>query len=175
MFRTEMFRNYEETKLRNKSSGDIILRPTYYKQFTWDRIYNIQYDLTKNLRLTYDATANARIDEPIGKIDTRTARDSIWESIGNMGTMQNFNQSINANWDVPINKLPYLDFLRMPLSYRTQYTYMGTTAALARMGSTIENSSTFTARGDAMMDNFYKKFKFIKKPPFRVSVLHYSG
>ena len=163
MFRTEMFRNYEETKLRNKSSGDIILRPTYYKQFTWDRIYNIQYDLTKNLRLTYDATANARIDEPIGKIDTRTARDSIWESIGNMGTMQNFNQSINANWDVPINKLPYLDFLRMPLSYRTQYTYMGTTAALARMGSTIENSSTFTARGDAMMDNFYKKFKFIKK------------
>ena len=163
MFRTEMFRNYEESKIRNKSVGDIIINPTFYKQFTWDRIYNIQYDLSKSIRFTYDATANARVDEPIGKIDTRTARDSIWESIGGLGTMQNFRQSINASWDVPINKLPYLDFLRIPLSYRTQYSYMGTTAALARMGSVIENSTTFTARGDAMLDNFYKKFSWIKK------------
>ena len=163
MFRTEMFRNFEETKLRNKSSGNIILKPTFYKQFTWDRIYNIQYDLTKNLRFTYDANANARIDEPIGKIDTRTARDSIWESIGSMGTMQNFTQTISGNWDIPINKLPYLDFVRMPISYRTQYTYLGTTAALARMGSVIENSNTFTARGDVMMETFYKRFKWIKK------------
>ena len=163
MFRTEIFRNYEETKIRNKSIGDIIIRPTYYKQFTWDRIYNVQYDLSKSIRFTYDATANARIDEPIGKIDTRTARDSIWESIGGMGTMQNFSQSINANWDVPIGKLPYLDFLRMPISYRTQYTYMGTTAALARMGSIVENSNTFNARADAMMETFYKRFKWIKK------------
>ncbi len=162
-FRTEVFRDFQETKLRNKSSGDIIIRPTYYKQFTWDRIYNIQYDLTKSFRLQYDATANARIDEPMGKIDTRTARDSIWESIAGFGTMQNFRQQLTANWDLPINKLPYLDFLRVPLSYRTEYTYSGSSAALTRMGSIIENAYTFTAQGTATMPTLYNKFTFIKR------------
>ena len=171
-FSTEVYRDIEETMLRNKSAALIIMKPTYFKQFTWRRDYGVSYDLARSLRFQYTANANARIDEPIGRIETRSASDSIWQSILEGGTMQNFSQAVNVNWDFPISKLPYMDFLRMPITYRTTYNYLGTTQALASMGSTIQNSSTFTAAATANMQTLYNKFKLLKtanakKPPSR--------
>ncbi len=162
-FSTEVYRDFEETMLRNKSAALIIMKPTYFKQFTWRRDYGLQYDISTNLKLQYNANANARIDEPIGKIETRTGSDSIWHSFLHGGTMQNFQQNIQVTYDIPITKLPYMDFLRLPLSYRANYIYQGASEALKNMGSVIESSSTFTATASANMQTFYNKFKLIKK------------
>lgn len=162
-FSTEVFRDYEETLLRNKSAAQVIIKPTYYKQFTWRRDYGLQYDLARSLHIQYSANANARIDEPIGRIETRSASDSIWQSILTGGTMSNFQQMLNITWDVPVSKLPYLDFLRMPVSYRTNYQYQGTTQALASLGSTLQSASTFQFGAQGSMQTLYNKFKFIKR------------
>lgn len=162
-FSTEVYRDFEETLLRNKSAAQVIIRPTYYKQFTWQRNYGLQYDLSRTLRLQYNANANARIDEPIGRLETRSAIDSVWQSIASGGTMQNFQQSINLSYELPINKLPYLDFLRVPLSYRSTFTHQGTTQALASMGSVMQNSSTTQASAQADMQKLYNKIPLLKK------------
>lgn len=162
-FSTELFRDYEETQLRNKSAALVIMKPTYFKQFTWRRDYGFNYDLARSIRLQYTAGANARIDEPVGRIDVDGYKDSIWISLRTGGTMQNFQQNINLTWDVPISKLPYLDFLRTPIVYRTNYKYEGTTQALASMGSTIQNSTALQASVSATMQTLYNKFGFIKK------------
>ena len=162
-FSTEIYRDFEETVLRNKSEALIIMKPTYFKQFTWRRDYGFQYDISTNLKVQYDANANARIDEPIGRIETRSASDSIWRSVLHGGTMQNYQHSLQVSYDVPIGKLPYLDFLRLPLTYRTSYNYQGGTEALKTMGNVIENSATFTANASANMQTLYNKFKLIKK------------
>lgn len=161
-FSTEIYRDYEETLLRNKSAALVILRPTYYKQFTWQRDYGVQYDLSRTLRIQYSANANARIDEPIGRIETPTASDSIWHSISSGGTMQNFQQSINVTYELPINKLPYMEFLRTPLSYRTNFNYQGTTQALASMGSILQNSTVMQASAQANMQTLYNKIPLFK-------------
>ena len=162
-FSTEIYRDFEETLLRNKSAALVIIKPTYYKQFTWQRNYGLQYDLSKSFHIQYSANANARVDEPIGRIETRSASDSIWQSIASGGTMQNFQQTITASYDLPVNKLPYMDFLRMPLSYRTNYTYQGTTLALASMGSTLESSTTMQASAQANFQTLYNKIPLLKK------------
>lgn len=162
-FSTELFRDVEETLLRNKSAAMVILRPSQFKQFTWKREYGLNYDVARSLRVQYSANANARIDEPVGLVDNRTVSDSIWQSILDGGTMQNFRQSINASWDFPISKLPYMDFVRMPITYRTLYDYQGTTQALASQGSIIQSSNTFNAALTANMQTLYNKFKLIKK------------
>lgn len=66
-----MYRLYEENRWRNKTSNLVIIEPNFIKNFTWNRNYSIKYDLTRNLRLDYTANANARIDEPPGRIDKR--------------------------------------------------------------------------------------------------------
>ena len=162
-FSTEIYRDFEETLLRNKSAALVIIKPTYFKQFTWQRNYGLQYDLSKSFHIQYSANANARIDEPIGRIETTSATDSIWRSIADGGTMQQFQQSINATYDLPINKLPYMDFLRVPLSYRTNLTYMGTTEALKSMGSVLQNSTIMTASATATFTTLYNKIPLLKK------------
>ena len=162
-FTTEVYRDFEETMLRNKSAALVIIRPTYFKQFTWQRTYGLQYDLSKSFRIQYSANANARIEEPIGRLETQSAVDSVWRSIAGGGTMQNFQQSINATYDVPVNKLPYMDFLRLPLSYRTSFTHQGTTQALASMGSILQNSTTFDVGPQANFQTLYNKIPLLKK------------
>ena len=161
-FSTEVYRDYEETLLRKKGSALVIMKPTFYKQFTWRREYGLQWDISRSLHLQYNATANARIDEPVGRVDTRESREAIRQSLSRGGTMQNFQQSVNATWELPINKLPYLDFLRAPVSYRTTYNFMGTTQALASQGSTLNTTSQFQASLSGTMQTLYNRFTFIK-------------
>lgn len=162
-FSTEVFRDFEESMLRNKSAALVIMKPTYYKQFTWRRDYGLQYDLARSFHIQYTANANARIDEPIGRIETRSASDSIWQSILSGGTMANYQHNLNVTWDVPVSKLPYLDFLRMPVTYRTTYQYLGTTQALASMGSTLQNATTMQFGVQGTMQTLYNKFKIVKQ------------
>ena len=161
-FSTELFRNYEETLLRNKSKGLVILKPTYFKQMTWQRTYGLQYDISRALRLQYSANANARIDEPVGAI-TRQTRDTIWQGMAHGGTMQNFSQTLNINWDVPINKIPIFDFLRLPLVYRTTYTFQGASQATLSLGNTLNVSSTMQVNATANMNTLYNKWPLLKK------------
>ncbi len=162
-FTTEVYRDIEETLLRNKSAALVIIKPTYFKQFTWRRDYGLQYDLSRSFHIQYSANANANIEEPPGMVETHSASDSIWRSILDGGTMQNFQQTINANWDLPIGKLPFMDFLRVPLTYRTTYNFFGSTQALASQGSILQNSSEFTVNATATMQSLYNKVPLIKK------------
>ncbi len=161
-FTTEIYRDIESTLLRNKSAALVIMNPSYFKQFTWRRDYNVQYDLARSFRITYTANANARIDEPPGQVD-RSAGDSLWMAILRGGTMQNFAQSINVTWDLPISKLPYCDFVRAPLTYRTNYSFAGTTQALANQGSIITDNTVMTLGLQANFQTLYNKSKLIKK------------
>ena len=160
-FSTEMYRDIESTLLRNKSAALVIMKPTYFKQFTWRRDYTLQYDPARSFHINYSANANARIDEPPGLID-RSANDSLWHSIMNGGTMQNFRQNIEVKWDLPLNKFPYMDFIRAPLNYSTTYIYNGTTQALAAQGSVVSNSTTLTLGTQANFQTLYNKFKLLK-------------
>lgn len=162
-FSTEVYRDFEETLLRNKSAAHVILRPTYYKQFTWQRSYGLQYDLSRQLHFQYNANSNARIDEPLGRLESPSASDSVWLSFLSGGTMQNFQQSLNVSYDLPINKLPYLDFLRIPISYRTNFTAQGSTQALASFGSILQNSSTLQGNVQANFESLYNKIPLLKK------------
>src|SRR5574344_1038631 len=161
-FSTEIYRDIEQSLLRNKSAALVIINPTYFKQFTWRRDYGLQYDIARSLRLQYDASATALIEEPPGLIETRSATDSMWNSIFNGGTMQNFRQTTNLSWDVPVNKLPYMEFLRMPLSYRTTYNYLGASQALSSQGSQIQNSTTLTGAVTGNFPTLYNKLPLLK-------------
>ncbi len=161
-FRTEMTREYNENKLRNKSAGLIILEPTFFKKFDWNRIYGFKFDLATSLQFEYNATANATIDEPQGKIDTKEKRDSIWENILDFGRMQRFNQNININYNIPINKLPGLDWLSSQARYGADYKWEGSPMSLKRLGNSIENNNTKQLNGSVNMTTLFNKIKYLE-------------
>ncbi|MDR1726265.1 MAG: cell surface protein SprA [Bacteroidales bacterium] len=162
-FRTEMVRDYEETLLRAKSKGDIIMSPYYYKQFYWNRAYKMQWDLTSNIKLDYDATMNALIEEPRGKIDTKEQRDSVWSSVLDLGRAQQYTQNFKVNVTVPINKIPIFDFMRLTGSYGGKFIFTGSMPAMDSIGSSVENERNIQINGTFNFTTLYNKIPVIKK------------
>lgn len=162
-FRTEMNREFNENKLRNKSAGIIILEPTFYKKFEWNRIYGFKYDPAASLQFEYTATANATIDEPQGRIDTKEKRDSVWSNILDLGRPQRFSQNINVNYSVPINKIPAFNFLTAQARYGADYKWEASPRSLQeRMGNSIENNNSKQLNFSVAMTSLFNKIKYLE-------------
>lgn len=167
-FSTEMFRQYQEQKLRNKSSGDIIIKPTYAKSWDWNRNYDFRYDITKGLNFTYNATAAAYVYEPVGNPERETAewtanRDTIKDEILNLGSMSRFNQTSKLNYTIPINKIPLLDWVTSNASYTGSYRWTASSRSTQSiMGNVSENEAMiqFNANGD--LSKLYNKVPYFK-------------
>lgn len=166
--RTDMDRGYAESLLRNKSSGIVLLEPNYIKTFTWSRLYDVRYDITKSLKLEFNATGLARIDEPPGSIDRneddyKLKRDSIWQNIRNMGRMTNYNQRTRLTYNVPINKLPMMDWVTANAEYATDFDWRAAPLSATELGNTIENSNTKRLNLNGNLVNLYNKVDYLKK------------
>ncbi|MFZ4412371.1 MAG: cell surface protein SprA [Bacteroidales bacterium] len=162
-FRTEMNREFNENKLRNKSAGIIILEPTYYKKFDWSRIYGFRYDPASSLQFEYNATANATIDEPQGRIDTKEKRDSVWSNILDLGRPQRFIQNINLNYAIPINKIPAFNWLTAQARYGADYRWEASPRSLQiRLGNSIENNNTKQLNLSVAITSIFNKIKYLE-------------
>lgn len=162
-FKSEMNRTFQETLLRAKSQGLVIMEPYYYQTFYWNREYGLKYDITNNLRMEYSATMNALIEEPRGRIDTGTKKDSVWRSIRDLGKAQQFNQKVQFNYNVPINKLPLLDWTRLSTSYSADYTFQSSTNATESLGNTITNNRRISGTLNLAFSNLFNKIPIVKK------------
>ena len=168
-FSTEMFRQYQEQKLRNKSTGDIIIRPTYAKNWDWNRNYDFRYDITKGLNFTYNANANAYIYEPAGNPERETAewkanRDTIRNEIYGLGSMSRFNQISKINYTIPINKLPLMDWASASANYTGTYRWTASSRSTqAIMGNVNENEAMFQVNGSADFTKLYNKVPYFKE------------
>jgi len=163
MFRTDMDRFYSEDKLRNTSDAVLLIDTTFVKSFTWDRNYGMKFDLTQNLKVDYTATADARIDEPAGRIDKAWKRDSVISNIKDFGRMTNYDQALNVNYAIPINKISWFNWITSSAKYTGTYSWMGAPLSATSLGNNIENSNTKQLNGNFNLTSLYNKVGYLKK------------
>jgi len=168
-FNTEMYRNYSEKMMRNKTAGLIIMHPMYSKEWNWSRDYQLRYDLTRALSLEYSAQAQAYIYEPAGNPDKGTEeyklnRDTIRRELRHFGSMSQFHQNVNINYTLPINKIPLFNWISANASYQGQYYWTASAQSMqARLGNTIENSGTMQGNANLDFTKLYNKVPYLKK------------
>lgn len=177
-FSTTLRRDFRLTQYYNNELTTEGVDPLYEKTFTFARNYGLRWDITKSLGLTYSATANAVIDEPEsiieGDIDTKFERQYIWDEIFSLGRMKNFTQSIGLNYALPLDKLPFTDWLSTDAGYTVGYGWIA--GAINRtesdtvsleddelfFGNFINNQRTITIRPKVDMNKLYNKVTFLK-------------
>ncbi|MFM7701183.1 MAG: hypothetical protein ACKO7V_10410, partial [Bacteroidota bacterium] len=151
------------TQLRNNADGGKGIAPTVNKNFLMNRVYGFRHDLTQGLRLEYDATAAARIDEPFGLLDTEAKRDTVLNNLRNGGRPTRFTHTMSANYQVPINKLPLMDFMNIAYQYQANYEWIAAPLAAVNLGNTIQNSRTQRINTNITMNTLYNKWAFLRK------------
>ncbi len=135
---------------------------TYDKYFTFDRFYNMRWDLTRSLNFDFNATNNARVDEPFGRIDNSFKKDTVRSNFLNGGRNTLYVQKTLLNYNIPLNKFPFSDWITARYSYGTSYSWIGASRIAYNLGNTIENSQENNFNAQLSFGNLYAKSKWLR-------------
>lgn len=167
-FNTEMYRQIHTQKMRNKSTGLILLKETTAKTWDWTRNYDFRYDITKNLNFTYTAATQAYIYEPAGNPERNSDewnanRDTVRDELMRFGSISRFNQTVKLNYTIPINKLPFCDWLGSTINYTGNYRWIANSRyTQVRQGNTIENDNNVQFTVSADLTKLYNRSTYLK-------------
>ena len=74
-----------------------------------------------------------------------------------------YRQTTNINYQVPINKIPFLDFLSLNTRYSANYDWTGAAKSLQYLGNNIQNSNTKQYNGQINLNTLYNKVPYFRK------------
>ena len=145
---------------------------TFNSQFLWNRDFALRWDFTKNLHFNFQSATHAEIEEPYTPVnkdlypDRYSAwKDSVWHSIKNLGTPLDYQQQITASYQLPLNKLPYLEWVNSDATYNARYTWVRGTKRNdgVSLGNTINSNRNLNINGSFNLETVYHYFPFLKK------------
>lgn len=160
-------RFYSENTLRNNDPTNLIPIPTTFnKTFNITTVYGLGWNLTKSLTMDIDATNLATVDEPAGRLNG-LKKDTLWDNILSLGRTTNYNHTLTFNYNVPINKLPFMDWTNVIARYSTHFTWQAQPLFAINdpaynVGNSIQNSRTVQLNPAFNLVTLYNKFGFIR-------------
>ena len=172
-FNTALDRTHAETKYRFADS-DEFYNTFYDKRFTWDRNYTLSWDLTKALKLNFNASNLAVIDElPTFVIDdnnpafgTRRSQAELDETIKtnlrDLGRTKSYQHNVSISYTVPTKNIPLIDWIGLRAQYGTDYSWNAAALNVDSLGNVISNSQNRQASADLNFEKLYNKSKYLK-------------
>ena len=170
---SDILRDYYEFQFRDlNDSGDNRIPASFREDFFWNRSTSLQWNLTKNLKLDFNSGTNARIESPYVQVnkqlnpnDYTLWKDSVWQSIKDLGRPMDYKQTFVANYLVPFQNIPALNFIKATLNFNSYYTWQRG-AVLAdpsiKLGNTINSNRKFEINDFSFnLLSLYNKSKFL--------------
>ncbi|MBR1480757.1 MAG: cell surface protein SprA [Paludibacteraceae bacterium] len=177
-FSTNMHRTYTHMKMRDltptvPSQQEL----TFSKDFTWDRNFDFKYDLTKNMKFTFQTAMNSTVEEGMYCSEIirdyhftndyyEAWRDTIRRSLAKWGSPYTYQQVFTASWNVPFNRVPYLEALTANASYNATYNWARTQSSSGQtnsLGNTISSLQSWQVDGGINFETLYGKSKYWKQ------------
>ncbi len=172
---SKLTRYYYELQTRNLTMDDQALQTplTVSKDFLWNTDFSVNWNLTKNLKFNMSVNNQAEVEEtrysPVNKelyfTEYQHWKDTVSRSLREFGRPLNYNQTANVTWNVPLNIVPFLDFLTLSTQYNALYEWeRSTTYDMGTdLGNQIMNQRTLSANANANLVTLYNKSDFLKQ------------
>lgn len=182
-FGTSLTRVTQVTTWRFVDSNDPSLDTYYNRRFTWDRDYDLGWDISRSLRFNFDAVARNIIDEPYQYKPDGTAytdaerKDSIWTNIKSFGRPKAYLHNASLSWNVPLKLFPFMDWINLKASYTAGYIWTAQSLRLQNLdakqyqgyvnsrhlGNVVQNTNVRQINGDFDLVKLYDKSKYLSK------------
>ncbi len=166
-FSSNIVRQFNKQQFRLIDVPGIQAGSLYRRNYFFNYQYGVQYPLTKSLKLNYTAT-NANIVRNYFDNNAIPRDDlGIWHDYFNVGQTNNHNQQIVVNYDLPLNKIPFLSFVKSSYVYTGDYSFTRSSDAFAtftnpdtnityQLGNTVQNAASHKLNVALGMDQLYK-------------------
>lgn len=183
-FNTNMRRTFTHLKMRDFNTADLggatdnEMELTFSKDFTWDRNFDFKYDLTKNIKFSFQTAMNSTVDEGYYTPEILNMyedlrfennyyeawKDSIQHSMATWGTPYTYQQLFSASWNVPFNRIPYLEAITANASYNATYNWNRTMqTSESSLGNVISGTRAWQVDGGINFETLYNKSKYWKE------------
>jgi cell surface protein SprA len=165
-FSSTILRQFNKQQFRQVDVEGIPLDPLYRRNFLFNYQYGFNYNMTKSLKFNYTATSSNIVRNYLNEFNEPDNTVTIWDDYWDVGDPNQHSQQFVVNYDLPINKIPVLSFVKSTYSYTGDYNWQRASLALSEfvdengvsynLGNTIQNASSHKLNTTFNMDAFYK-------------------
>ena len=164
-FSSNILRQYNRQQFRNVDVDGIPISPLYRRNYFFNYQYGFNYLISKSLKLNYSVATSNIVRNYLNEDGTPVEDYTVFQDFWNVGEANTHNQLYSINYDIPVNKIPVLSFVKAAYSYTGQYQWTRSTDALSEittdygtyaLGNTIQNNSIHKLNTTLSMDLFYK-------------------
>ena len=164
-FHSNVLRQYNQQKYRMIDVEGIEIQPLYRRNYFFNYNYGLNFNLTKNLTLNYTASNNNVVRNFYDENRYVDNSLGIWDGYFDPGTPNLRMQSLQLNYKLPFDKVPFLAFINGNYSYTGDYSWQRATDAFSNvdyngvnyeLGNTIQNANTHNFSTNITMDVLYK-------------------
>lgn len=149
---TNIIRSYNEQTSRSLVENLPPLPTLKQRNFMFDWDYNIAYNLTKSLQFNFRALNNYVYDD----FDVNE-NISLYDNFFTVGRPEQYHQTLNVTYQIPIDKLPFLDFIHSDYAFSADYDWQSASLSYVdRIGNTIQNANTQNLSIDADFERLYR-------------------
>ena len=172
-------RQYNEQKFRelNLPAGNIGIPTLYQRNFLFDWQYTINYNLTKSLRFNFTSTNNRTVKNYIDIFGNTDDSINVWDGFFDVGDPNQHSQSLQLNYDIPFNKVPFLKFIRATYSYTGDFQWQKSsdlfldipivledgTTNYYNLGNSVQNAQTHRINSSLDMKTLYRYIGLTKR------------
>ena len=171
-FSSNITRQFNRQQFRLVDVEGIGLDALYQRNFLFNYQYGFNYNITKSLKLNFNATSNNIVRNYLNENNEPDNSYTLWTDYWNIGTPNQHNQQITVNYDLPINKIPFLSFVKSTYTYTGNYSWQRSSLALSsvvsngieyNLGNSIQNAGSHKLNTAFNMETFYKYIGLTKQ------------
>jgi len=173
-FNTDMNRQFTQIVLRDLNPGltDEPMELMFGQDFMWNRRFDIRYNLTRALSLTFNAATNAMVVEGfyapelgLGRDEYYAWRDTVWQSIRSFGTPFTYQQNFVASWNLPINKIPIFNWITANVSYNSTYLWNRVEVPVdtINIGHVASSTGAWQFQGQFNFEQLYNRSRYLRE------------
>lgn len=178
-FSTNILRQYNRQEFRNVDVDGIPINPLYRRNYFFKYQYGFNYKITKSLSFNYSANTTNIVRNYLDERGAPLQDYNIWQDFWDTGEPNNHKQTYVFNYDIPLNKIPVLSFIKATYTYSGTYEWLRSNDALAYattdadekvyLGNTIQNTNSHKLNTQLNMDLLYKYVGLTGKKPTKTT------
>ncbi|MBC7827362.1 MAG: cell surface protein SprA [Chitinophagaceae bacterium] len=160
-FRADVNRQFGSFRPRSIGTAKGLIPETYDKYFTFDRFYNLRWDITRSLNIDFTAVNRAWVDEDSGRLDGGEKK-RMWDNFLKGGRTISYQQNANFSYVLPTTKIPLLDWTTIRLTYVANYDWLAASLIARNLGNTLSNGQQKNATGELDFSKLYGKSRLLR-------------
>ena len=167
---TDYIRQFNKQKFReiDLTQDNIGIQELFRRNYSFDFQLAINYPISDNLTLNYNAANNNIVRNYFIDDEINGLQDSeldVWDKFFDIGDPNRQVQQIAVNYDLPLNKIPTLNFIKTSYSYTGDYQWQKGSDLFGNLtldgqtydlGNSISNANTHNINSVLDMQKFYR-------------------